>query len=148
MDNVRFYLLMTFAWSFTTCINTINAFVYYRSHDNMLGLYPILVAINLLLVFMLGFQAFMAFLQTTKIKIYVYEHGVYQRVVGPKGLIDSVNGYWGHIVIGDMFEINSGIFFSDGNEMTNRVVNGYDISNMDLRPIGKSDERELGLDNQ
>ena len=145
MRKLPFNLLMLGMWSFITALNTVNAYVYYESHDKTLGLYPFLLTTNILLVLIYGFQALFALLEAIKIKLYVYQNGKYMRVVGPKGLIDSLGGWFGHIVIGDRYAVNSGAFYSADNEIGNRSVNGYGIDQMQLKPIDRSDEKELGL---
>lgn len=148
MGKFWFNAVMTAIWGFITTLNVMNALVYYTSHDNSLGLYPFLLTCNILLVLIYGLQAFVALLQTLKTKIYVYENGIYRRVVGPKGLTDSLGGLFGHITVGATIEIETGMFAPDTSNITNVSINGYNIRDMDLRPIDRSDERELGINQE
>ncbi len=80
-----------------------------------------------------------------KMKVYVKRAGVYMRVTGPQELLDSVKGLGGHMVIGEEFELVSGIFFSGSNSVSDTSINGFEISDMTLVPLTEEDRSELNL---
>src|SRR5512146_1084614 len=89
---------------------------------------------------------FKQLLSSIRTKVYVKLYSAeYRRVTGPQELLDSIHSLGGYMIVGGgQLVIDGGIHLgSSTGEITDRSVNGFDISEMELAQLTVEDHEVL-----